>query len=162
MECFSGFLRQAVAKQNTMHYFRGWKLMPPLSILTFSSSENFNEDILWHTKSLSKKKTHKYSYYVPSKDIHSLGTVYISNTLTNPRSVSSGSVAKSCLTLCDPMDRIMPGFPVLPHLLEFVQIHACLSSQWCHPTTSSSLFPFHPAFNLSQHQSLFQWVGSSY
>ena len=32
------------------------------------------------------------------------------------------SVAKSCPTLCDPMDCSRPGFPVLHHLLEFVQL----------------------------------------
>ena len=31
------------------------------------------------------------------------------------------SVAKLCLTLCDPMGCSMPGFPVLHYLLEFVQ-----------------------------------------
>ena len=30
---------------------------------------------------------------------------------------------QSCLTLCDPMDCSTPGFPVLPRLLEFSQIH---------------------------------------
>ena len=33
-------------------------------------------------------------------------------------------------------------------------------SWWCHPTISSSVVPSPPAFNLSQHQSLFQWVSS--
>ena len=32
-------------------------------------------------------------------------------------------VAKLCLTLCDPMDCSMPGFPVLHCLLEFAQTH---------------------------------------
>ena len=32
-------------------------------------------------------------------------------------------VAKSCPTLCDPMDCSTPGFPVLHHLLESVQTH---------------------------------------
>ena len=32
-------------------------------------------------------------------------------------------VAKSCPTLCYPMDCSTPGFPVLHYLLEFVQIH---------------------------------------
>ena len=31
------------------------------------------------------------------------------------------SVAQSCLTLCDPMDCSMPGFPVLHYLPEFSQ-----------------------------------------
>ena len=33
------------------------------------------------------------------------------------------SVAKSSLTLCDPMDCSLPGFSVLYHLPEFAQIH---------------------------------------
>jgi len=33
------------------------------------------------------------------------------------------SVAQLCLTLCDPMDCNMPGFPVLHYLLEFAQTH---------------------------------------
>jgi len=32
-------------------------------------------------------------------------------------------VAKSCLTLCDPMDCSMPGFPVLHYLPELAQTH---------------------------------------
>ena len=33
------------------------------------------------------------------------------------------------------------------------------SSLWCHPTISPSVIPS-PAFNLSQHQGLFKWIGS--
>ena len=33
------------------------------------------------------------------------------------------SVAQSCLTLCNPVDCSMPGFPVLHYLLEFAQVH---------------------------------------
>ena len=36
------------------------------------------------------------------------------------------------------------------------------SSRWCHPAISSSVVPFSPAPNPSQHQSLFQWVNSSH
>ena len=36
------------------------------------------------------------------------------------------------------------------------------SSQWCHPAISSSVIPFSPAPNPSQHQTLFQWVNSSH
>ena len=41
----------------------------------------------------------------------------------------------------------------------------CQLSWWCHPTISSScplLPPFPLAFNLSQHQDIFQWVSSSH
>ena len=40
------------------------------------------------------------------------------------------------------MDCSTPGFPVLHHLLEFAQTHSCPLSQWCHPTISSSVYPF--------------------
>ena len=71
------------------------------------------------------------------------------------------SVAQSCPILCDPMDCSTPGFPVLHHLLEFAQIHVHWVSdaiQPSHPLSS----PSPPAFHLSQHQGLFQWVSSSY
>ena len=70
-------------------------------------------------------------------------------------------VVKSCPTLCDPMDCSMPGFPVLHYLPEFTQTHV-LWVRWYHPTISSFVVPFPPACNLSQHQGLFQWVGSSH
>ena len=33
------------------------------------------------------------------------------------------SVSQSCLTLCNPMDCIMPGLPVHYQLLDFTQTH---------------------------------------
>ena len=50
------------------------------------------------------------------------------------------SVAQSCLTLCDPMDCSMPGFPVLhtPRVCP----NSCPLSQWCYPTISSAFIPF--------------------
>ena len=38
-------------------------------------------------------------------------------------SVQFSSVAQSCPTLCDPMNRSTPGLPVLHQLLEFTQTH---------------------------------------
>ena len=65
------------------------------------------------------------------------------------------SVAQSCLTLCDPMNRSTPGLPVHHHLLEFTQTHVHRvrdAIQPSHPRSSTSS----PAPNPSQHQSLFQ------
>ena len=42
----------------------------------------------------------------------------------NILSVLFSSVTQSCLTLCDPMDCSIPGFPVHPQLPEFTQTHA--------------------------------------
>ena len=63
-----------------------------------------------------------------------------------------------CPTLCDPMDYSTPGFPVLHHLPELAQTHV----RWVGDAiqSSHSLSSSSPAFNLSQHQGLFQWVDS--
>ena len=50
------------------------------------------------------------------------------------------SATQSCPTLCDPMNRSMPGLPVHHQLLEFTQTR--VSSRWCHPAISSSVVPF--------------------
>ena len=71
------------------------------------------------------------------------------------------SVSKSCPTLCDPMNCSMPGFPVLHYLLEFAQTHVHWVGDALQPS-HPLLLPFPLAFNLSQHQGLFQWVGSSH
>ena len=69
------------------------------------------------------------------------------------------SVAQSCLSLCDPMDCRTPGFPVLHYLSVLAQTHV----HWVSDAIqlSSSVIPF-SSFNLSQHHSLFQWMGSSH
>ena len=69
-------------------------------------------------------------------------------------SVQFSPVAQSCLTLCDPMNRSMPGLPVHHQLLEFTQSHVHRVSdaiQPSHPLSS----PSPPAFNLSQNQGLY-------
>ena len=63
--------------------------------------------------------------------------------------------------LCDPLDDSMPGFPVLHHFLELAQSHVHGVSDAIQPSCPLSP-PSLPAFNLSQHQGLFQWVSSSY
>ena len=71
------------------------------------------------------------------------------------------SVAQSCLTLCDPMDCSTPGLPVHHQLLAFTQTHVHWVGDAIQPSHClSSRSP--PAFNLSLHQGLFQWVSSSH
>ena len=67
-----------------------------------------------------------------------------------PNTHCCGSVAQSCLTLCDPMDCSTPGFPVLHHLPELAQTHVHLVGDAIQPS-HPLLSPSPPAFNLSQH-----------
>ena len=67
------------------------------------------------------------------------------------------SVTQSYPTLCHPMDCSTPAFPVHHQLPELAQTHVHWVGdviQPSHPLSS----PSPPAFNLSQYQSLFQWV----
>ena len=64
-------------------------------------------------------------------------------------------------TLCDPMDYSTPGLPVHHQLPELDQTHVHRvgdAIQPSHPLVS----PSPPAFSLSQHQDLFQWVSFSH
>ena len=70
-------------------------------------------------------------------------------------SVQFSSVARPCLTLCDPMDCSTPGLPIHHQLPEFTQTHV-------HPV-GDAIQPSHPllspsplSFNLCQHQGLFK------
>ena len=65
---------------------------------------------------------------------------------------SSGQLL-SCVQLFATLST--PGFPVYHQLPELAQTHVCDAIQPSHPLSSPS-----PAFNLSQHQGLFQWVSS--
>ena len=88
--------------------------------------------------------------------IHSSsGTLFTSsNTLTTQDCVESrditlptkicqfSSVAQSCPTVCDPMERSMPGLPVHHQLPEFTQTHIHRVSDAIQPSHSLSIVPF--------------------
>ena len=76
-------------------------------------------------------------------------------------SIQFSSVAQSCLTLCNPMNRSMPGLPVRHQLPESTQTHVHCVSDAIQPSHPLSL-PSPPALSLSQHQGLFKWVSSSH
>ena len=67
---------------------------------------------------------------------------------------SKVKVAQPCPILCNPVGCSVPGSPVLHRLLEFTQIHVHWVGDAIQPP--HSLSPPSPAFNLSEHQGLFQ------
>ena len=79
--------------------------------------------------------------------------------------ISSVQFTQSCLTLRDPMNRSTPGLPVHHQLPEVTDSRP--SSQWCHPTISSSVIPFSscpqslPASESFPMSQLFAWGGQS-
>ena len=78
-----------------------------------------------------------------------------------PSSVQFSSVAQSCLTLRDPVNRSTPGLPVHHQLPEFTQTHVHWVSDAIQPSYPL-LSSFPPSPKPSKHQSLFQWVNSSH
>ena len=75
-------------------------------------------------------------------------------------SVQFSSVTQSSPTLCDTMNRSTGGLPFHHQLPEFTQTHVHRVNDAIQPSHLWSPSP--PAFNLSQHQGLFQEVSSSH
>ena len=72
-------------------------------------------------------------------------------TTTETNTQNTIVLVQLCLTLSDPMDCSMPGFPVLHHLPEFAQTHVHQVGDTIQPSHLLSLTS-PPVFNLSQHQ----------
>ena len=85
--------------------------------------------------------------------------IFFSHLLTISCEFSSAQFSRSVRTLWDPIDCSTPGFPVHHQLLEFTQTHVHWISDAIQPF-HSLLSPSPSAFNLSQHQGLFQWISS--
>ena len=115
----------------------------------------------WNTKDRCKpemymEETVSYGLYLRH------GRDEISQTMCQ---VQFSSVAQSCPTLSDFMNRSTPGLPVHHHLPEFTQ--TCPSSRWCHLAILSSVVPFSsypqslPASESFPMSQLFIWGGQS-
>ena len=80
---------------------------------------------------------------------------------TEPAMSSVSSVTQSGPTLCNPKDCSTPGFPVHHQLPKPAQTHVHRVGDVIQPSHPLlSLSP--PAFYLSKHHGLFQWVSSSH
>ena len=111
-------------------------------------------NVPWGAKSPQVKDPSPYliSFTVECLSPNTACNKYLLNCI---RSDQIRSVAQSCPTLCNPMNRSTPGLPVHHKLPKFTQTHIHRVSdaiQPSHPLSS----PSPPAPNPSQHQSLFQ------
>ena len=107
----------------------------------------------WHTV-LFKSYIYFLIFWLNSLSIIKSGVLISPSTIVV-------SVAKSCPALCEPMHCIMTGSPLLLYLHEFAQTHFHWVGDTIQPSHPLSL-PSCLALNLSQHQGLFHWVGSSH
>ena len=75
-------------------------------------------------------------------------------------SISSVQLSHSFMSNFLLPHRLQHMSPPCPTPASRVYSNSYPSSQWCHSTISSSVFPSPPTFNLSQHKCLFKWVSS--
>ena len=78
--------------------------------------------------------------------------------------ISVSSVQFSCSVVSDSLrpHGLQHARPSCPSPTHGVHSNSCPLIQWCYPTISPLSSPSPPAFNLSQHQGVFQWVSSSH
>ena len=110
--------------------------------------------LTWDTQNLKRKLEDGSKIWSPFSTIWSLSSLFL-KVLTH----SVSSVTQLCPILSDPMNYSTPGFPVHHHFLDFPQTHVHRVSdaiQASYPLSPLSS----PALNPTQHQDLFQWVGS--
>ena len=116
----------------------------------------------WNVRTMNQGKLEVVKQEMARVNVNILGMSELKWTGKGEfNSVQFSSVAQSCPTLCDPMNRSTPGLPVHHQLPEFTQSRVCRVRDAIQPSHLRS-FPSPPAINPSQHQSLFQWVNSSH
>ena len=133
----------------------GGSSLTPWHPENLSLNEFYNFSVLWKWIVFCPLFTSSLSKYKPNS-LSLLGFLFI-----NTHSLQFSSVVQSCPTLCNPMNRRMPGLSVHHKLPEFTQTHVHQVGDAIQPSHLLSS-PSPPAPNPSQHQGLFQWVNSSH
>ena len=123
--------------------------------LTFFLNDSLNSVVLYKFQNFHTRDIIYSTIIFFTLPLYSLPTTFPLS------SVQFSSVAQLRRNLCDPMDCSTPGLPVHHQLPEFTQTHVHYVGDAIQPS-HPLLSPFPPAFNLSQHQDLFQWISSSH
>ena len=159
---------QSSQSQSQMRVYLGVQLLSRTTLfLLFLTNCGF----IFHLFSYSPSQIHSNDslYWLNFYNAHISPAYLYKLILMLPKlktSVQFSSVAQSCPTLCNSMNRSTPGLPVHHQLPEFTQTQ-CPSSLWCHPAISSSVVPFSscpqslPASESFPMSQLFAWGGQS-
>ena len=134
-------------------------------IVSLGSMENHWKNWKWFPQEDEKQRgNHSVGMKIVTFHNKLLGTILTLQSMWKINTERISSVqALSRVWLCNPMDCSMTGFPVHHQLLELIQTHVHRVSNAIQPSYSLlSPSPSPPAFSLSQHQGLFQWVSSSH
>ena len=166
--CFLTFQSSSLEQEHSMVFLSLLKATPNIS-RTWFRPQDFSETcfstLIHHQTTNLTPKALMYSrccwsFQVETKD-GIISFECMCDKLLQFSSVQFSSVAQSCPTLCNPMNRSTPGLPVHHQFPEFTQTHVHRVSDATQPSYPlSSPPPLAP--NPSQHQSLFQWVNSSH
>ena len=109
-----------------------------------------------------KNQIYEFSHNIKKQiNLTSLQIILEETRYTYFHSVNSVQFSHSIMSLCDPMECSSPGFPAHHQLPELAQTHVHQVGDAIQPS-HPLLSPSPPAFNLAQHQGLFQWVSSSH
>ena len=108
-----------------------------------------------HCRQILSQLSHKGSPFICYHSVTRQAPLSMELSRQEYWSGSVSSVAQWCQTLCDPIDCSMPGFPIHHQLPELTQTHVHRVGDAIQPSNHPSS-PSSPAFNLSQHQGLFQ------
>ena len=111
-----------------------WGFFPQQAVLHDIGSEVYHCTQFWHSVSEDGIRPHRLR-----AQSHKTVPTHIPTRVLGLLNQSMCSVAQSCMTLCNPIDCGIPGFPVLHHLLELAQTHI----HWVSDANQPSL-PCHP------------------
>ena len=128
-------LRMSLMKSKSMKYVLSekWSDLPKASQLV-ASKRDLNSDL---SDSRAQVRLSIYQHFRHFK----LAFMLFISGHPSFSSVQFSSLAQSCPTLCDPMNRSMPGLPVYHQLPEFTQTHV--------HRVSDAIQPSHPVVPFS-------------
>ena len=150
-----GFSRQEYRSGLTFSFSRGYSRPRDQIWVSCIPGRRFN---LWATREAQNKvSSDERNFHILR--LFGLRMAWLELYATSTLCLQFSSVAQSCLTLCDSMNRSMPGLPLRHQLPKSTQTHVYWVADAIQPSHLLSS-PSLPALNLSQHKDLFKWVSS--